>query len=187
MGADVPAPSGYDAGQGQRALVRISQAQRQREGVLGLRRPVEGDDDVTEGHGYRLGVTRLARAAERSRATARISVPAHAFTGSAISGSLPPTLLAINQTMNQMNVKSCLLERSAVALAASPLVAGRQLRAERDDEYRAGGLAHERMRRPTEQQGADRAVATRPADEQVEVLRGRGEGARDVTGQDLAL
>ena len=47
---------------------------------------------------------RVAWAAERSSANARINVAVQTFTGSVSSGSWSPTVLAMSQTMNQTNV-----------------------------------------------------------------------------------
>ena len=55
----------------------------------------------------------------RSRATAKISVPDHQFTGSKLRDSVSPTTFAISQTMNQTSVIRVLLFSSVGAGAPS--------------------------------------------------------------------
>ena len=104
---DVPALSRDDAGERQHSVGGVSQPEAQGERCLAFVGAVEGDDHAVEAHGRSLPRSsarhirclprpvpedyvpgrRVAWAAARSSAMARISVAAHAFTGSASSGS----------------------------------------------------------------------------------------------------
>ncbi len=90
-----------DTSETTRATPRDASRSAQAHGALSPRLPSdEGSDHPPRGALPNRGACCLLR----SRAAARMSVPAHQFTGSNVSGSLSPTTFAISQTMNQISV-----------------------------------------------------------------------------------
>ena len=97
----------------------------------------------------------------RSRATARMSVPSQALTGSRMSGSWPPTLLAISQITNQTKV---MRRRYAAHDEPQRYAARIGLREVRSRDRRAARLG---LQRPPEQEARDRGE-DREQDEEAE-------------------